>query len=58
MTLFQVKQRSTGVLLWVGPADSKGHALDVMARQAGFRDAAHLPVHVRYGGFRTARVVS
>lgn len=54
MKLFQVRQRSTGIVLWVGPATDANNALDAMAREAGYRDAVHLPAHVRNGGFRAA----
>lgn len=54
MKLFQVRQRSTGAVLWVGRATDGDNALDAMAREAGYRDAAHLPAHVRNGGSRTA----
>lgn len=52
MRVFQIKQRSTGAILWVGSAVDEGNALDAMAHEAGYHDAAHLPAHVRNGGFR------
>lgn len=53
MRLYQIKQRSTGAILWVGQALDEANALDAMAHEAGYRDAVHLPAHVRYCGFRT-----
>jgi hypothetical protein len=50
MRIFEVKQRSTGVILWVGSAQDETNALEVMAHEAGYKDAEHLPADVMAGG--------
>lgn len=43
MRIFQVSQVSSGTVLWVGGALSEDGALDVMAREAGYRMYSELP---------------
>lgn len=50
MQIFEVKQRSTGAILWVGSALDEAGALDAMAHEAGYVDAAHLPADVQIEG--------
>jgi len=40
MTTYSVQQIATGIVLWQGDADSEQHALDLMARDAGYADYA------------------
>ncbi|MGU3363092.1 hypothetical protein ACLBWX_22540 [Methylobacterium sp. M6A4_1b] len=51
MQIFEIKQRSTGAILWVGSAQDEANALDAMAHEAGYVDADHLPMDVQSGGF-------
>ena len=52
MRLFQIRQATTRAILWTGVAADEANALDAMAHEAGFRDAAHLPAKIRDGGLR------
>ena len=47
MTVFQVRQRATGAILWTGVAENALAAFDAMAHEAGYYD---LPEHVRAEG--------
>jgi hypothetical protein len=38
MSIFQIKQKKSGAVLWTGAADDEQTALDAMAREAGYRD--------------------
>lgn len=43
MMVFQVRQVTTGTILWTGAAENETAALDAMAREAGFDDRNDLP---------------
>lgn len=48
-TIFTVRQKTTGYVLWTGAAENEHQALDAMAREAGYDDYAALPSEVRGG---------
>ncbi|MGY2051135.1 hypothetical protein [Methylobacterium sp. JK268] len=56
MTIFQIRQAATGAVLWTGCAQDEQHALDAMAREAGYRDYASLPETLRGPGARVDRL--
>ena len=53
MTIFQIRQRSSGAILWTGAAPDAHGALDAMAREAGYRDFDALPESIRASGVET-----
>lgn len=56
MSIFQIRQKSSGAVLWTGSADDERTALDAMAREAGYADYAALPDGLRSAGFETAKL--
>lgn len=50
VTIFQIRQRAGGAILWTGAAQDERTALDAMAREAGYRDFAALPEAIRGRG--------
>lgn len=42
MSIFQIRQKNNGPVLWTGSAPDEQSALDAMAREAGYRDFAAL----------------
>ena len=56
MSLFQIRQKKSGAILWTGKADSEKTALDAMARAAGYPDYASLPQALRSGGIDTEKL--
>ncbi|APX84166.1 hypothetical protein BV511_05210 [Methylorubrum extorquens] len=56
MKVFQVRQRSTDAVLWVGSAHNEVGALDAMAHEAGYYDYSDLPDEVRDGGLMVEAV--
>lgn len=56
MSIFQIKQKTNGAILWTGSATDEKTALDTMAREAGYPDFASLPERIRAGGIRTAKL--
>lgn len=56
MSIFQIRQKKSGAVLWTGSADSEKTALDAMAREAGYSDYASLPEEIRAGGIETAKL--
>ncbi|MDR7038706.1 MULTISPECIES: hypothetical protein [Methylobacterium] len=56
MSIFQIRQKTSGAILWTGSADDEQTALDAMAREAGYRDYSALPDSIRSGGVETARL--
>lgn len=42
MSIFQIRQKNNGPVLWTGSAPDEKSALDAMAREAGYRDFAAL----------------
>lgn len=50
MSIFQIKQKTNGAVLWTGSARDEKSALDAMAREAGYRDFAALPESLRGEG--------
>ncbi|SFG75532.1 hypothetical protein [Methylobacterium gossipiicola] len=47
MSIFQIKQKTNGAVLWTGSATDAVSALDAMAREAGYADFAALPETIR-----------
>ncbi|WP_336485660.1 hypothetical protein [Methylobacterium nigriterrae] len=56
MSIFQIRQKKSGAVLWTGSADCERTALDAMARQAGYRDYASLPETIRAKDLETAKL--
>jgi hypothetical protein len=56
MSIFQIRQKTSGAILWTGSADTEQVALDAMAREAGYRDFASLPESIRGTGIETAKL--
>jgi len=56
MSIFQIKQKSNGAVLWTGSADDAVAALDAMAREAGYPDFAALPETIRATGPEASRL--
>ncbi|KAB1073600.1 hypothetical protein [Methylobacterium planeticum] len=56
MSIFQIRQKTSGAILWTGSADNEQIALDAMAREAGYRDYASLPEAIRAPGLETAKL--
>lgn len=56
MRVFQIRQATTGSILWTGAAPDDTSALDVMAHEAGYRDAAHLPDAIRKAGLKVENI--
>ncbi|AWN40353.1 hypothetical protein [Methylobacterium durans] len=56
MSIFQIRQKTSGAILWTGSADDEETALDAMAREAGYRDYAALPDSIRASGLETAKL--
>lgn len=56
MSIFQIKQKASGAVLWTGSASDEKTALDAMAREAGYPDFAALPDRLRAGGVTTAKL--
>ncbi|WP_298961309.1 hypothetical protein [uncultured Methylobacterium sp.] len=47
MAIFQIRQTTTGAVLWTGGAENERQALDAMAREAGYADFDALPETLR-----------
>ncbi|CAO4173946.1 hypothetical protein [Methylorubrum populi] len=56
MSIFQIRQKTSGAILWTGSADDERTALDAMAREAGYADYAALPHGLRAAGFMTDKL--
>lgn len=56
MSIFQVKQKTNGAVLWTGSASDEKTALDAMAREAGYADFASLPSRIRQNGIKTDKL--
>jgi hypothetical protein len=56
MSIFQIKQKKSGAVLWTGAADDEQTALDAMAREAGYRDFSALPDAIRADGIEAAKL--
>lgn len=56
MSIFQIRQKTSGAILWTGSADDERTALDAMAREAGYPDSSALPDSVRAADFETAKL--
>ncbi|MBX9932741.1 MAG: hypothetical protein K2Y56_14565 [Methylobacterium sp.] len=50
MVIYQIKQTTSGAVLWTGQATNADCALDAMAREAGYTDYNALPDTIRSGG--------
>lgn len=47
MSIFEIRQKTNGAILWTGSALDETTALDAMAREAGYADYAALPDEIR-----------
>lgn len=47
MSIFEIRQKTNGAILWTGSALDEATALDAMAREAGYADYAALPDDIR-----------
>ena len=47
MSIFEIRQKTNGAVLWTGSASDETSALDAMARAAGYVDFASLPADIR-----------
>ncbi|MDP4023587.1 hypothetical protein Q8W71_13190 [Methylobacterium sp. NEAU 140] len=56
MRVFQVRQTTTGAILWTGAAADPLSALDAMAHEAGYYDHSDIPEHMRAGGLQAEEV--
>ncbi|MEH3116172.1 MAG: hypothetical protein PGN25_00720 [Methylorubrum populi] len=56
MSIYQIRQKKSGAILWTGSADDERTALDAMAREAGYADYSALPDTLRAAGFETAKL--
>ena len=56
MSIFQIRQKTSGAVLWTGSVDDEATALDAMAREAGYADYAALPDGLRQAGFEAAKL--
>lgn len=56
MSIFQIRQKNNGAILWTGSAPDEQAALDAMAREAGYRDFAALPDTLRAEGMQTNKL--
>ena len=56
MSIFQIKQKTSGAVLWTGSAHDEKTALDAMAREAGYADYASLPDQIRASGVQAAKL--
>lgn len=50
MHIFQIRQTSSGAILWTGNASDAPSALDAMAREAGYTHYDALPDTIRAAG--------
>ncbi|WP_147047793.1 hypothetical protein [Methylobacterium gnaphalii] len=56
MSIFQIKQKTSGAVLWTGSAHDEKTALDAMARDAGYPDFASLPDQLRARGIEASKL--
>lgn len=56
MSIFQIRQKDNGAVLWTGSAPNEEAALDAMAREAGYRDYAALPDTLRGQGVQADKL--
>lgn len=56
MSIFQIRQKNNGAVLWTGSAADAQTALDAMAREAGYSDYAALPDQIRAAGIETTEL--
>jgi hypothetical protein len=56
MSIFQIRQKSSGAVLWTGSAPDERTALDAMAREAGYRDFLALPEDLRAKGIQADKL--
>lgn len=43
MRIYQISQKATGAILWIGSATTEENALESMAHEAGFRKFRDVP---------------
>ncbi|KQT14000.1 hypothetical protein ASG40_19430 [Methylobacterium sp. Leaf399] len=56
MHIFQVRQNSTGAILWTGSAQDEEAALQAMAHDAGHVGAETIPETISDGGLTVERI--
>ncbi|MCJ2027261.1 MULTISPECIES: hypothetical protein [unclassified Methylobacterium] len=56
MSIFQIRQKNNGAVLWTGSAPDEQSALDAMAREAGYRDYSALPDTLRSEGVQADKL--
>ncbi|GJD95563.1 hypothetical protein [Methylobacterium iners] len=56
MSIFQIRRKTNGAILWTGSANDAATALDAMAREAGYPDFAALPENIRAAGVEAAEL--
>lgn len=56
MSIFQIRQKKSGAVLWTGSATDEQAALDAMAREAGYRDYSALPELIRTNGMQADKL--
>ncbi len=56
MSIFQIRQKSSGAILWTGSAADEKMALDAMAREAGYSGYARLPDRIRATGIEAVKL--
>ncbi|MFC5552840.1 hypothetical protein [Methylobacterium iners] len=50
MRVFQVRQTTTGIILWTDTGPDEAFVLEIMIHEAGYVDAAHLPQTIQIVG--------
>jgi hypothetical protein len=56
MSIFQIRQKSSGAVLWTGSAPDEQTALDAMAREAGYSKYSDLPEDLRAKGIQADKL--
>jgi hypothetical protein len=54
--IFEIRQTTSGAVLWTGSAADEQSALDAMAREAGYRDFSALPETLRVDGLKADKL--
>lgn len=56
MSIFQIRQKASGAVLWTRSAPDEQAALDAMAREAGYRNFSALPEDLRAKGIQADKL--
>jgi len=56
MKIYQIRQDSTGAILWTGSADNEEAALQAMAHDAGHVEASKIPDEISGGGLTVEHI--